>query len=70
MEQPQEEAPEVQEEKEEVAEAKRDPQLNGRSEWPLLSSSYTDLSWSSSPPHCRTRCRQAMTAASMWSAGV
>ncbi|XP_037698502.1 peroxisome proliferator-activated receptor delta isoform X1 [Choloepus didactylus] len=52
MDQPQEEAPEVreEEEKEEVAEAEGSPQLNGGPEHLLPSSSYTDLSRSSSPP--------------------
>ncbi|ELW69505.1 Peroxisome proliferator-activated receptor delta [Tupaia chinensis] len=51
MEQPQEETPEVreEEEKEEVAEAEGSPELNGGPEHPLPSSSYTDLSQSSSP---------------------
>nr|XP_054109890.1 peroxisome proliferator-activated receptor delta isoform X3 [Callithrix jacchus] len=52
MEQPQEETPEVreEEEKEEVAEAEGAPELNGGPQHPLPSSSYTDLSRSSSPP--------------------
>nr|XP_036871027.1 peroxisome proliferator-activated receptor delta isoform X7 [Manis javanica]XP_036871028.1 peroxisome proliferator-activated receptor delta isoform X7 [Manis javanica] len=52
MEQPPEEAPEIweEEEKEEVAEAERAPELNGGPEHALPSSSYTDLSGSSSPP--------------------
>ncbi|XP_062952471.1 peroxisome proliferator-activated receptor delta isoform X2 [Cynocephalus volans] len=52
MEQPQEETPEVreEEEKEEVAEAEGAPELNGGPEPALPSSSYTDLSRSSSPP--------------------
>ncbi|KAF6365091.1 peroxisome proliferator activated receptor delta [Rhinolophus ferrumequinum] len=52
MEQPPEEAPEVreEEEKEEVAETQGAPELNGGPEDPLPSSSYTDLSRSSSPP--------------------
>ncbi|XP_017725552.1 peroxisome proliferator-activated receptor delta isoform X3 [Rhinopithecus roxellana] len=52
MEQPQEEAPEVreEEEKEEVAEAEGAPELNGGPQHALPSSSYTDLSQSSSPP--------------------
>ncbi|XP_036104271.1 peroxisome proliferator-activated receptor delta [Molossus molossus] len=52
MEQPPEEAPEVreEEEKEEVAETQGAPELNGGPEHSLPSSSYTDLSRSSSPP--------------------
>lgn len=52
MEQPPGEAPEVreEEEKKEVAEAEGAPELNGGPERSLPSSSYTDLSRSSSPP--------------------
>ncbi|XP_053078888.1 peroxisome proliferator-activated receptor delta isoform X3 [Acinonyx jubatus] len=52
MEQPPGEAPEVrqEEEKKEVAEAEGGPELNGGPERSLPSSSYTDLSQSSSPP--------------------
>lgn len=52
MEQPPEETPKVreEEEKEEVAEAEGAPELSGGPEHALPSSSYTDLSQSSSPP--------------------
>ncbi|XP_075411635.1 peroxisome proliferator-activated receptor delta isoform X2 [Tenrec ecaudatus] len=66
MEQPPEEAPEVreEEEKEEVAETEGAPELNGGPENSLPSSSYSDLSQSSSPPSLLDRLQMGCDGAS------